>query len=127
VYDALNPPDEEEQEQEEGDDVRDDLSSVHSPRMPLDTENEEQAQRHSSDAQGGSAGENGGNRPDSPSYWESPVGKSRGQDVPANPPPLDFRPLQWSAQSTSTTKPGKHESQPYLAGSALQVARNKKA
>ena len=131
VHDTLNPPDDDD---EDGDDLRDDRLSVHSPQMSLEMEEDDDnnehaavtAQAQSSGVQRGSVG---GTRPESPSYWESPVGKSRGKDVPENPPPLDFRPLQWSAADTTTpsaTQAGEHENQQYPAGSALQVARNNK-
>jgi hypothetical protein len=61
-------------------------------------------------------------RPRSPSYWESQSAK--GKSVLPTPPPLDFRPLQWtSAPAAGADNAGAA----YPAGSALQVARNKKA
>ena len=112
VRDVLNPPD---------DDEYDDLSPAQSPQMNIEMDDDGGEEAQVQAAEGSDE-----YRPDSPSYWESPVGKSRGQDVPSNPPPLDFRPLQWSAESMSATKTGEYDNQLYPAGSALQAARNNK-
>ena len=62
-------------------------------------------------------------RPRSPSYWESTTAQKA--VLPA-PPPLDFRPLQWTSSSSNVVATENVGAVLYPAGSALQVVKNRK-